>query len=54
MKLLQISIIWDSGDGMTCWHKFTPSRQNYDAINRAAEQYPEMFFEPVQDMDMSM
>ena len=46
--------IWDSGDGMTCWHKFTPSRQNYDAINRAAEQYLEMFLEPVQDVDMSM
>lgn len=46
--------IWDSGDGMTCWHNFTPSRQNYDAINRAAEQYLEMFLEPVQDMDMSM
>ena len=46
--------IWDSGDDMTCWHKFTPSRQNYDAISRAAEQYLEMFLEPVQDMDMSM
>ncbi len=50
----QGTYIRDSGDGMTCWNKFTPSRQNYDAINRAAEQYLEMFLEPVQDMGMSM
>ncbi len=46
--------IWDSDDGMICWNKFSPSRQNYEDINRAAQQYLEMFLEPVQDMGMSM
>lgn len=46
--------IWDSGDGMTRWCNFTPNKQNYEAINRAADQYLEMFLEPVQDMGMSM
>ena len=46
--------IWDSGDGMTNWYNFKPSAQNYASINNAAEQYLEMFLEPVQDMDMSM
>ncbi|MDE6031303.1 MAG: hypothetical protein K2G32_06770 [Oscillospiraceae bacterium] len=46
--------IWDSSDGMTCWYRFSPSRQNYEDINRAAQQYLEMFLEPVQDMGMSM
>lgn len=46
--------IWDSGDGKTCWYIFRPSAQNYASINSAAEQYLEMFLEPVQDMSMSM
>ncbi len=46
--------IWDGGDGMVRWNNFKPTKQNYDAINRAAEQYLEMFAEPVQGMNMSM
>ena len=46
--------IWDSGDGMTCWCNFTPNKKSYEDINRAAQQYLEMFLEPVQDMGMSM
>lgn len=46
--------IWDNGDGRTCWYNFKPSAQNYASINIAAEQYLEMFLEPVQDMGMSM
>ena len=46
--------IWDSGDGMTRWNNFTPNKQSYEDINRAAQQYLEMFLEPVQDMGMSM
>ncbi len=46
--------IWDSGDGTICWYNFKPTKQHYDAINRAAEQYLEMFAEPVQGMNMSM
>lgn len=46
--------VWDSGDGMTRWCNLTPNKQNYEAINHAAEQYLGMFLEPVQDMGMSM
>lgn len=46
--------IWSSDDGMARWCNLTPNTQNYEAINRAAEQYLEMFLEPVQDMGMSM
>ncbi len=46
--------IWDSGDGTICWYNFKPTKQNYDAINRAAEQSLEMFAEPVQGINMSM
>ena len=46
--------IWNGGDGMVRWNNFKPTKQNYDAINRAAEQYLEMFAEPVQGMNMSM
>lgn len=45
--------IWDD-HGDVGWSHFTPSRQNYEAINRAAQQYLEMFLEPVHDMGMSM
>ena len=46
--------IWDCGDGMVCWKNFKPTKQHYDAINLAAEQYLEMFAEPVQGMQMGM
>lgn len=36
------------------WRGFTPGSKEYKAINCAAEQYLEMFLEPVQDMGMSM
>lgn len=36
------------------WRGFTPGSQEYKTINCAAEQYLEMFLEPVQDMGMSM
>ena len=45
--------IWDDY-GKLSWYCFTPSSQNYKAMNRAAEQYLEMFAEPVQGMNMSM
>ena len=46
--------IYDSGDGITCWHGFSPSRQDYEDINLSAQQYLEMFLEPVQDMGLSI
>ena len=36
------------------WCGFKPGSQEYKKINCAAEQYLEMFLEPVQDMGMSM
>lgn len=36
------------------WCGFKPVIQDYKKINCAAEQYLEMFLEPVQDMGMSM
>ena len=39
---------------MVCWKNFKPTKQHYDAINLAAEQYLEMFAEPVQGMQMGM
>ncbi|MCM1167504.1 MAG: hypothetical protein NC299_15330 [Lachnospiraceae bacterium] len=40
--------------GDSFWQGFTPTQENYEAINRAVEQYLEMFLEPVQEMTMSM
>ena len=34
--------------------EFQATKQHYDAINLAAEQYLEMFAEPVQGMQMGM
>ena len=45
--------IW-ACDGMERWRNFTPDRKSYEGINRAAQQYLEMFLEPVQDMSMRM
>lgn len=36
------------------WRGFKPGSREYEKINLAAEQYLEMFLEPVQDMRMSM
>jgi len=36
------------------WRGIVPSRQDYKAMNSAAEQYLEMFAEPVQGMQMGM
>ena len=45
--------IWnDNGD--CSWYNFKPSPKNYEAINHAAQQYLEMFCEPVQGMGMNM
>ena len=46
--------IWAPSSDKTDWYMFKPSKQNYEAINRAAQQYLEMFSEPVQGMTMSM
>lgn len=46
--------IWSSDDGMVRWCNFTPNKQSYEAINRAAQQYLELFLEPVHDMGMNM
>jgi len=46
--------IWDTDNEITRWYNFKPTMQHYDAINRAAEQYLEMFAEPVQSMQMGM
>ncbi len=45
--------IWDDY-GKLSWYCFTPSSQNYKAMHNAAEQYLEMFAEPIQDMQMGM
>lgn len=45
--------IWDDY-GKLSWYCFTPSSQNYKAMHSAAEQYLEMFAEPVQGMQMGM
>ncbi len=45
--------IWNDY-GKLSWYCFTPSSQNYKAMHNAAEQYLEMFAEPVQGMNMSM
>lgn len=45
--------IWDD-HGNVDWYGFRPSSQNYKAMNTAAEQYLEMFAEPVQGMQMGM
>ena len=45
--------IFDNDDEIF-WRGFSPSRRDYENINRAAQQYLEMFLEPVQDMGMSM
>ncbi len=45
--------IWNDY-GKLSWYCFKPSSQNYKAMNNAAEQYLEMFAEPVQGMNMSM
>ncbi|MCM1167146.1 MAG: hypothetical protein NC299_16470 [Lachnospiraceae bacterium] len=40
--------------GEVSWYGFKPSERDYESMNQAAEQYLEMFLEPVQDMRLSM
>ncbi len=46
--------IWELSNNETHWYGFSPTKENYEAINLLAQQYLEMFLEPVQDMGMSM
>ena len=46
--------IWGPNDEQPRWSRFKPSQKNYEAINYAAQQYLEMFSEPVQGIGMTM
>ncbi len=46
--------IWDMGSDGQQWYNYKPDASDYKALNRAANQYLEMFAEPVQDMQMGM
>ena len=46
--------IWSPNDEQPRWYIFKPNQKNYEQINLAAQQYLEMFSEPVQEMGMAM
>ena len=46
--------IWTPYDDDPHWYIVKPSQKNYEQINLAAQQYLEMFSEPVQGMGTTM